>query len=292
MQIISGRPRDLGGFQVRRLLPAMGQRMVGPFIFFDHMGPAIFAAGQGMDVRPHPHIGLATVTYLFKGALLHRDSLGTVQEIEPGDINWMTAGRGIVHSERTPPRLRQQGFSIEGIQAWVALPEEHEEAAPSFAHHPGESLPEVEMDGARVKILVGHFDSFVSPVRCHGDVLYLDALVSRGRSLQIKAGERQLGIYVVTGDVSVGDTRLGVGVLGALPVGIDLEVRVSDEARFLVLGGKPLQNKREIWWNFVSSSLERMERAKRDWAEGRFPKIPGDDQDQIPLPDDRRKPGQ
>lgn len=292
--IIQPREKDLGGFSVRRILPYATHRMVGPFIFFDHMGPADFPPGEGMTVRPHPHIHLATVTYLFEGAIQHRDSLGSVQRIEPGAINWMTAGHGIVHSERSPEDLVRAHSRLNGIQLWVALPEEHEETAPSFVHHAASSLPEFAESGVRLKLLLGSAFDRTSPVRVHSDMCYLDAHFSRGARLELPAGSRDYAFYVVSGSVRADDQEvppfaMGVGVSNGA-----LEIEALADSRVMIIGGTPL-GKRHMYWNFVSSSKEALERAKADWARGpgateRFPLVPGDEVDFIPLPEEPWNP--
>ncbi len=276
LTIIEGRARDLGGFTVARLLPSAARRHIGPVVFFDHMGPARLAPGEGIDVRPHPHIGLATVTYLFEGEIVHRDSLGAVQPIEPGAINWMTAGRGVVHSERTGAATRQAGSRLHGVQLWVALPQAHEEAEPDFRHHPAASLPEIDVGGARVRILVGNAYGATSPVRTLSPFLYADAWLPAGCLLPLPAELEERAAFVVAGSVSCGDVRVEsprmiVFEPGSMPV-----LRADSDARLMLVGGAPLDGERHLWWNFVSSSPERIERAKRDWAEGRFAPVPGE----------------
>jgi redox-sensitive bicupin YhaK (pirin superfamily) len=288
--VIRSRERDLGGFHVRRLLPYATHRMVGPFIFFDHMGPATFAPGEGMDVRPHPHIGLATVTYLFEGKIHHRDSLGSSQFIEPGAVNWMTAGRGIVHSERTPDELRASGVRMNGIQCWVALPEEYEETTPAFSHHGAETLPEFEEDGARLKLLVGRAFGRSSPVPAHSDLFYVDVRMPKGGRLSLPTEGREAGIYLVDGRVSVGGTELESCSMGIVGTDNDLTVEATADCRLMFFGGSPV-GPRHIWWNLVSSSKERIEEAKKDWALGprrespRFQPIPEDQGEFIALPE-------
>jgi redox-sensitive bicupin YhaK (pirin superfamily) len=288
--IIPSRERDLGGFQVRRILPAIGRKMVGPFIFLDHMGPAEFSPGQGMDVRPHPHINLATVTYLFEGAIFHRDSLGFAQVIRPGDINWMTAGSGIVHSERTPQELRDKGSRINGIQCWVALPVSHEETEPTFQHHPEASLPSFSVNGVQVRLLLGDAFGHRSPVRVFSDIIYLEVQLPAGKELIVPAGQRELGVYPAQGSIQVNNQVLPQGSLGIGGVGVHLHLRAESTSRLMVIGGEPFAEGREIWWNFVSSSTARIEKAKMDWAAGRFPKVPGDEEEFIPLPEEYPAP--
>ena len=282
--IIEGRMRDLGGFSVARLLPSAAVRHVGPIVFFDLMGPATLAPGQGIDVRPHPHIGLATVTYLFAGEIVHRDSLGFVQPIEPGAINWMTAGRGIAHSERTGASLREAGSPLHGLQLWVALPQAHEETAPDFRHHPAATLPAVDVDGVHLRILVGSAYGVVSPVQTLSPLIYVEARLPEGTDLALPAEPAERAAFVVSGSVrcddrSVAAARMIVFAPGSTPV-----LHAESDTRLMLLGGAPLDGARHLWWNFVSSSPERIERAKRDWAEGRFAPVPGETEF-IPLPD-------
>lgn len=282
---INPRPRDLGGFSVRRILPYATHRMVGPFIFLDHMGPVDFQPGTGMDVRPHPHINLATVTYLFEGAILHRDSLGSEQLIEPGAINWMTAGRGIVHSERSPQKSRETGATLHGLQCWVALPTEFEECAPSFVHYPADRLPEFEQNSVRFKLLVGSLFGQSSPVVTHSDILYADVQTKARSHITIPPGARDLAAYALDGDLTVNGEHVVKGALAVARAGDGLDIQSATAVRFMILGGTPIQGDRHIFWNFVSSSKERIEKAKQDWREQKFPKVPGDEQEFIPLPE-------
>jgi redox-sensitive bicupin YhaK (pirin superfamily) len=285
-RILEGRPRDLGGFSVRRVLPASRQQTVGPFIFFDHMGPATFAPGEGVDVRPHPHIGLATVTYLFDGAFMHRDSLGTAQLIRPGDVNWMVAGRGIVHSERTPPEARRAsgGARIHGIQTWIALPQAHEESPPSFEHHPAATLPEIHAGGSTLRLIAGAAYGRCAPASVYSPMFYLAAELEPGAEVELPGEYAERAAYVVEGEVEAPDGRHAVGEMVVFGVGEAATIRALGSARVMLLGGAPLDGRREIWWNFVSSSAERIERAKLDWREDRFAAVPGD-AERIPLPD-------
>ena len=284
--LIEPRERDLGGFSVRRVLPAPERRMVGPFIFFDEMGPVAFPPGRGIEVRPHPHIGLATVTYLFEGEILHRDSLGFVQAIRPGAVNLMTAGRGIVHSERSAPERLARGQRLHGIQTWMALPDGREEIAPGFRHVPASEIPELEREGARVRVVIGAAWGAVSPVPAESPTLYLHAELEPGGGFALPADVPELAVYAVSGEVRVDECRLARGVMGVL--GRGRAVRVSagagSAARVMVCGGAPV-GPRHVDWNFVSSSRDRIARARRDWVERRFPAVPGDDEF-IPLPDD------
>jgi redox-sensitive bicupin YhaK (pirin superfamily) len=276
--------KDLGdGFEVRRALPSARRRMVGPFIFLDQMGPAMFAAGKGLDVRPHPHIGLATVTYLFEGSILHRDSLGRVQPIHAGAVNWMTAGRGIVHSERTAPQTRAAGGKLFGLQAWVALPKAHEETAPSFVHHAAETMPFLEGEGVRMHVLAGALHGKRSPVKSFSDMFYADVALEKGARFVIPAEHEERGLYIAEGSVEMDGTVFGVGELLVLRPGSELVVRATTPVRMAVLGGEPMDGPRYIFWNFVSSSKERLEQAKADWRERRFAAVP-EETEFIPLP--------
>jgi redox-sensitive bicupin YhaK (pirin superfamily) len=287
-QILVARPRDLGGFTVRRVLPAMTRRRVGPFTFFDHMGPATFAPGEGMAVRPHPHIALATVTYLFEGEIVHKDSLGSDVAIVPGDVNWMVAGHGIVHSERTSPARRASGGHVHGIQAWVALPTAEEERAPSFEHHPHKTLPHVTKPGARLAVICGTAYAQSSPVTVLSPTMYVSAELDAGAKVALPeehvADER--AVYVASGAIRCEDQALTDGAMAIFHPGGDVVVEAIEPSRVLFVGGRALDGERHIWWNFVSSSQERIEQAKRDWKEGRFPKVPGDDVEFIPLPEE------
>jgi redox-sensitive bicupin YhaK (pirin superfamily) len=292
--IIVPRTSDLGGgFEVRRALPSRQRRMVGPFIFFDQMGPIVFRAGTGLDVRPHPHIGLATVTYLFEGGILHRDSLGTVQPIQPGAVNWMTAGSGIVHSERTGPDVRAQGGPLFGIQSWVALPQAHEETAPAFAHHDRDSLPVIEGDGAHVRLIAGTLCGARSPVRTVSAMVYADVRLEPGARLVLRAEHEERAAYPVDGSVELAGCgeAFGAGQLLIFRPGTEivLSAAKSAPARLMLLGGEPMDGPRHIWWNFVSSSKERIEQAKADWKEGRFASVPAETEF-IPLPGQPQPP--
>jgi redox-sensitive bicupin YhaK (pirin superfamily) len=284
--VIFPRTRDLGdGFEVRRALPSSQRRMVGPFVFFDQMGPAVLRGGRGLDVRPHPHIGLATVTYLFEGEILHRDSLGTVQRIRPGEVNWMTAGRGIVHSERTPPELRGAGESRQfGIQTWVALPRDREETEPAFAHHAADALPLVEGEGKRVRLIVGSLYGARAPVEVLSEMFYADAELSLGARLEFPAEHEERAIYVAEGRIRVGGDIFEASRLLVLRPSVPLVLEAPVESRVMLFGGEPMDGPRHLWWNFVSSSAERIEQAKADWRAGRFPPVPGETEF-IPLPE-------
>jgi redox-sensitive bicupin YhaK (pirin superfamily) len=284
LQVIPPRVHDLGGgFTVGRLLPHARRRSVGPFVFFDHIGPATLGVDNALDVRPHPHIGLATVTYLWKGAILHRDSVGSVQEIRPGDVNWMTAGRGIVHSERTPDALRGVPHAIHGLQTWVALPHGHEEDAPSFAHHPAASLPVVERDGARLHVVAGHAFGAVSPVRVLALTLYVSIDLRAGATLVLPDEHEERALYPVAGTATLDGEPLPLRHLAVLPGRGPATLRAATDARLMLLGGEPLGH-RHVWWNFVSSSRERIEQAKDDWRAQRLGHVPGETEF-IPLPE-------
>ncbi len=280
--VIEPRERDLGEFTVRRVLPAARRRMVGPFIFFDHIGPAEFPPGLGIAVRPHPHIGLATITFLFEGEIMHRDSLGFEQAIQPGAVNLMTAGRGIVHSERAGDDLDETS-TLHGIQSWIALPDEEEECEPAFRHFPAAALPELEIDGSTVRVIMGSCFGEASPVTTYSETLYLECVMPSGRSISIPREAEELAAYVVSGEVVSGGHSYVDGVMLVAEAGQTLEIEASADSRVMVIGGSSV-GERHIWWNFVSSSLERIDRAGRDWREGRFDKVPGDDEF-IPLPE-------
>jgi redox-sensitive bicupin YhaK (pirin superfamily) len=282
-QVIESRRRDLGGFEVRRILPYGGGRMVGPFIFLDHMGPVEFAPGHGIDVRPHPHICLATVTYLFDGEIEHRDSLGVVQTIRPGDVNWMTAGRGIVHSERTGGALRAAGHKLHGLQSWVALPRADEETDPAFHHFAAAQLPSLDRDGVRKRLIAGAAFGMRSPVKVFSDMFYVDATCAAGATLALPDEYAQRAAYVVEGEVELEGRTFGQGTLLVFAEDSKVALRTGNACRVALLGGAPLEGERHIWWNFVASSPERIERARRDWADAKFAKVPGETEF-IPLP--------
>jgi redox-sensitive bicupin YhaK (pirin superfamily) len=285
--VIVPRARDLGGFEVRRALPSRTQQMVGPFIFFDQMGPAEFSVGQGIDVRPHPHINLATVTYLFDGEIIHRDSLGTTMPIRPGAVNWMTAGRGIVHSERTSPQLKARGPRLFGLQTWVALPAVHEETDPSFAHYEETDLPVLEAEGKHVRVMVGQAWGLRSPVKTFSDTIYADIRLEPGVALPLDRAHEERAVYVVLGAVNIGRDRFPSSQLLVLRPDGAISVRNAENeaARIVLVGGETMDGPRHIWWNFVSARPERIEQAKADWRAGRFDTVPGDAEEYIPLPD-------
>jgi redox-sensitive bicupin YhaK (pirin superfamily) len=286
--IIVPRARDLGGFEVRRALPSARRQMIGPFIFFDQMGPAEFITGHGIDVRPHPHINLATVTYLFEGEIMHRDSLGTEQPIKPGAVNWMSAGRGIVHSERTAPEHKAKGQKLFGIQSWVALPRDAEESAPNFAHHDAHALPVIEDSGKSVRLVVGSAFGKTSPVQTASEMIYADIALEAGAAIPIDATHEERGLYLVSGNVEIAGDRFGPGQLLVLRPGDAISFRAATPARFLLLGGAPMDGPRYIWWNFVSSRKERIEQAKAEWKSGKFDTVPGDAEEFIPLPEEAK----
>lgn len=283
LKIIDPRSHDLGGFTVRRVLPDIKARHLGPFVFFDHMGPARFAPGNGVDVRPHPHIGLATVTYLFEGAIQHRDTLGYVQTIRPGDVNWMTAGRGIAHSERTPAEERAAGHALHGIQVWVALPKHAEETEPSFFHHAADALPRLDRDGVALRLVVGCAFGARSPVLTFSEMFYLAAEFSAGATLRLPPEHAERGVYVTDAPIQVDGTEVSPGQLAVLSPGGEVKIHAPSAARVILFGGEPLDGERHLWWNFVSSSRERIEKAKADWTAFRFGQIPGETEF-IPLP--------
>jgi len=282
--VIEPRPRDLGGFEVRRVLPSAQRRSVGPFVFFDQMGPAELAPGSGIDVRPHPHIGLATVTYLFAGTIVHRDSLGSVQSIEPGAVNWMTAGRGIVHSERSDNELRKRGQKLYGIQIWVALPKHYEETDPDFTHYATESLPVIEGEDKTARIIAGSAFGKTSPVKTLSKLFYADAICRAGASLVLDNECEERALYLLEGTVEISGQDFAPGRLLVFSPGDWITVKALSVARILLFGGEALDGPRHLWWNLVSSSPERIERAKADWKAGRFPSVPGDPEF-IPLPE-------
>ena len=280
---IETRVRDIGDFTVRRALPDGRRQRVGPFIFFDHMGPAEFEPGKGVNVRAHPHIGLATITYLFEGQMLHRDSLGYVQPIRPGAVNWMTAGSGIVHSEKVTPEILASGQRLHGLQTWVALPLEDEEVEPSFQHYAADDIPAVNVNGAKIRVVLGSAFGVSSPVSTRSETLYVEAVLEPGQSVAIPEAE-ELAVYVVEGCVSISRDRVDTGVLAVLQNGASGTVTAESAARIMFAGGDALEGDRFIWWNFVSSSRERIEQAKQDWRDQRFDPVPGET-DFIPLPE-------
>lgn len=285
VQVLHAKVKDLGGMTVGRVLPALEHQRIGPFIFFDHMGPAVLPPGVPMNVRPHPHINLATVTYLFDGEILHRDSLGSLQAIQPGAINWMTAGRGIVHSERSSAEQAAKGSTLHGIQLWIALPVEHEEVAPDFTHYPASCLPTFQGPGVYGRILAGTAWGQASPVRTLSPLFYVEVLMDAGAWITVPEGYEERAAYVVEGAVTCEDSTHSAREMLIFSQGPDIRLQAQEATRVMLLGGASLPGPRHIWWNFVSSSLERIEQAKRDWREGRFPKVPGDELEFIPLPE-------
>jgi redox-sensitive bicupin YhaK (pirin superfamily) len=283
--VLDARPRDIGGFAVRRVLPAAACRSVGPFVFLDHMGPADLAPGHGMDVPPHPHIGLATVTYLLEGEIVHRDSVGAEQTIRPGDINWMTAGSGIVHSERTAPEVRRIGSRVHGLQIWVALPAAEEEHTPKFDHYPASALPAVKVGEATVRVLAGSAYGATSPVRTLSPLFYVEAVLPAGAALAAPPEHEERAVYVVLGAIDCEGARAEAGRMFVLTPGAAATLRATEETRIVILGGPPLDGPRHIWWNFVSSSKARIEEAKVAWKDRRFPPVPGDATEFVPLPE-------
>ncbi|MFK7881060.1 pirin family protein [Roseobacter sp.] len=289
--VIVPRARDLGGFEVRRALPSLRRQMVGPFIFFDQMGPAEFVTGKGIDVRPHPHIGLATVTYLYKGKIHHRDSLGTDQWIEPGAVNWMVAGRGITHSERTDGEIREKPHNLFGIQTWVALPEDAEDDAADFEHAPKNTLPLLEGEGKQLRLILGNAYGERAPVKTHSEMFYADALLEPDASIPLPDDHEDRGAYVLSGAIEVAGDRFDAGQMMVFRPGDRITLKAGQEgARLMLLGGATLNGPRHIWWNFVASSQDRIDAAKEawragDWAHGRFQLPPGDDAEFIPLPE-------
>lgn len=289
--IIVPRTRDLGdGFSVRRALPTVRRRMVGPFIFWDQIGPAVFAAGKGIDVRPHPHIGLATVTYLFEGEIRHRDNLGVVKTIQPGAVNWMTAGKGIVHSERSPEEGRTAGSRLSGIQSWVALPKKYEEIEPSFVHTPAEELPLIEDHGKRVRLIAGSLYGARSPVKTLSEMFYADAVLEAGATLELPATYEERAVFIAQGSLEVSGDTFPTSQFLIFRPGDALTLRALTQARVLLLGGEPMDGPRHIFWNLVSSSRDLIEQAKADWTAQRYAKVPGET-DFIPLPDEAPAPG-
>jgi len=288
--VIIPRTRDLGGgFKLRRVLPSAQRQMIGPFIFFDQMGPADFNVGHGIDVRPHPHINLATVTYLFEGEIIHRDSLGSVQAIRPGAVNWMTAGRGIVHSERTSPELKARGSRLFGIQTWVALPAAQEEIEPAFTHYGDADLPMLQAEGKRVRLMAGQAWGLHSPVQTFSETIYADATLEPEAALPVATTHEERAIYVVSGLADIGGGQFPSGQLVVLPAHKPITVRNPgrEALRIAIIGGEPMDGPRYIWWNFVSSRRERIEQAKADWTRDRFGVVvPGDTEEFIPLPEE------
>jgi len=283
--LIVPRASDIGGFSVRRALPTRDRRLVGPFIFFDRMGPAILKAGEALDVKPHPHIGLSTVTYLFDGEIKHRDSLGTEVVVRPGDINLMTAGRGIVHSERTPENLRGHPLSMSGLQTWLALPDDKEEIAPDFSHTEREAMPLIDIAGATGRVVIGDFAGLRSPVKTFTDTLYADLSLAPGAKFPFPADHEERAIYILSGSLEVAGDVFAADQLLAFRAGDDITLKGGvDGCHIMLFGGAALNSRRYIWWNFVSSSKERIDQAKEEWRTGRFDIVPGDEEEFVPLP--------
>ena len=282
--IVAPREHDIGNLVVRRAVPTIQARSVGPFVFVDHMGPAVFEPGAGIDVRPHPHIGLATVTFLWAGAIRHRDTLGSLQDIAPGDVNWMTAGRGIAHSERTPPQLRGGGEPVHGMQTWVALPKPHEEAAPEFHHHAAATLPRFERGGAMLRVIAGRAYGEESPVRVFADTLNVAIDLAPGAEVAIDATHAERALYVLDGEAQLDGADIPKRHLVLPDPGSPAVLRAKTPLKAMLFGGEPLDAPRHLWWNFVSSSKERIEQAKQDWLQGRFGAVPGETEF-IPLPE-------
>ncbi|WP_026363059.1 pirin family protein [Methylopila sp. M107] len=282
--LIVPRSVDLGEMTVRRALPSKDRQMVGPFIFFDQMGPAEFLTDQGIDVRPHPHINLSTVTYLFEGEILHRDSLGTELAIQPGAVNWMRAGRGIVHSERTSAARKKSGQRLFGIQTWMALPLDQEESDPAFVHHGAEALPVVEADGVRARLIAGSAFGATSPLVVPSPTLYADVELAAGKRMPIDATYEERAIYTISGEIEIAGDVFAPNQLLVLRPGDAITVSARSDARLMLFGGAALEGPRYMWWNFVSSRRERIQQAKEEWAKGRFDTVPGDEQEFIPLP--------
>jgi len=284
-QVIVPRARDLGGFSVRRALPAAGKQMVGPFIFFDQMGPAEFLIGSGIDVRPHPHIGLATVTYLFDGEIVHRDSLGSALAIKPGELNLMSAGRGIVHSERTSAEQRAKGPRLFGIQAWAALPKSHEEGMPAFAHHDAGELPRIAADGKTVRVIMGSLYGKASPAAFPHPAFYAEAVLAPGAVLPLDPDYDERAVFIASGAIDIAGEAFAAGRLLVFRPGDRISILALSQARLMLLGGEPMDGPRHIWWNFVSSSKDRIDVAKADWKAKRFSLVPGDASEFTPLPE-------
>jgi redox-sensitive bicupin YhaK (pirin superfamily) len=282
--VIVPRVSDLGGLQVRRALPAQETQMIGPFIFFDEFGPAEFLLGEGLDIRPHPHIGLSTVTYMFEGEIMHRDSLGTAQTIRAGELNLMRSGRGIVHSERTPQAARAGRPKLHGIQTWMALPRALEDGDPAFVHHGAQDLPALEDEGKRVTLILGSMYGLAAGARTPTQTIYADAILQAGAALPFDASAaEERGFYVAQGEVAVGDDRFAAGRLVVLRRGETISLRATTDARLILLGGEPMDGPRYVWWNFVSSRKEAMIAAAHAWERGEMPKVPGDEDDFIPM---------
>lgn len=288
--IITPRIKDLGGLTVRRILPYAKQRMVGPFIFLDHMGPADYPAGEGIDVRPHPHIGLSTVTYLFEGEIIHRDTLGSLQAIRPGDVNWMTAGRGIAHSERTGIDERGRFHQLHGLQSWVALPKEFEECAPEFFHHTAQSLPEFTLPGVNLRLVAGRAYGYESPAKIYSPLFYVAVTMQPGSRMELPNEYRERALYLLEGTLRIGGMLIAEKTLPIFPAGDKIVLEADTACKLMLLGGEPFPEARYIDWNFVSSNPDQIIQAKEDWKNHRFGVVPGDEKEFIPLPE-MPKPG-
>lgn len=284
-RIFAPRSHDVGGLMVGRVLPYVERRMVGPFIFLDHIGPATMPAGQALDVRPHPHIGLSTLTYLFEGEIFHRDNLGNAIEIAPGGVNWMTAGRGIAHSERTGAEERKVARNVHGLQCWVALPKSDEETAPEFFHYETSAIPLLKQDGADLRVIAGEAYGVHPPVKVYSPLFYVDVRLNAGAALALPNLHADQGVYVIDGSVEADGARVDAHMMAVFNRGSKASVKALSDSHLLLLGGEPFSEPRHIWWNFVSSSKDRIEQAKDDWKAGRFARIPGDDKEFIPLPE-------
>ena len=282
-RILKPKEKDLGGFSVRRLLPAAELRSVGPFLFFDHLGPAVFSPGKGIDVRPHPHIGLATITYVFEGEIMHRDSLGMVQPIRPNEINWMTAGKGIVHSERTPPSLRQAGHTLHALQLWVALPEKDEQTDPGFTHYDSDALPLVEDGNNTIRVMIGEAYGVRSAVRTFSSMLYVEVKLKAGQRIALPEHIDERAVYVISGRLIAKETEIAMHSMAIFDKSPGIEVVAHEDSTLVIIGGDSL-GKRLMWWNLVSTREDLLENAKKAWREGAFPKVPGETE-YIPLPD-------
>lgn len=283
--VILPRTGDIGGFEVQRALPSRQKRMIGPFVFWDEMGPGEFLEGKGLDVRPHPHIGLSTVTYLFDGTMDHKDSLGTAMTVHPGDVNLMTAGRGIVHSERSGPEARARRSNLFGIQSWLALPKSLEEADPAFRHVGKADLPTIDADGVSLRLVMGSGFGLKSPVHMDWETFYADVRLKAGATLPVPKDVEERGLFIVSGTLEIGSQRFSSGQLVCLKPGADVSVRAPVDTHVMIMGGAAMDGPRFIWWNFVSSSKDRIREAAEAWQSGEFPAVPDDDKEFIPLPD-------
>jgi len=284
-RIITPTTHDLGGFKVHRTLPSKPHQMVGPFIFFDQMGPAHLDIGTGIDVRPHPHINLSTVTYLFAGAIDHRDSIGTFARIEPGAVNLMTAGHGIAHSERSPGDERAHGPELSGIQTWIAMPEDKEEIDPAFEHVAKAELPLIEAHGAAARIIMGELWGQRAPTTTYAETIYADILLAPGASMPIDAGADERAVYLAIGEAEIDGRPMAINTLYVLKPGVAMTLRSAGGGRVMLCGGEAFATERHVWWNFVSSRKDRIQQAKEDWKAGRFAKVPGDEKEFIPIPE-------